>query len=235
VSAVGASSAYAPFLSGVEIRDLPEGPLLEAHFDAGALSLVDLPFSLPEALSRAVPKRRAEFVAGRLLAHLGQVHLGVTPQAIGVSKMRAPQWPPGLTGSLTHSSNRAAIWLSRSSDVSLGIDLEMRLQGNGLRAVRKRVLDVTELAVLGPDPMAATIAFSAKESLFKALYPRVQRSFGFDAARVVSLSANRLSLALTADLNPTLRADRRFDIAVERRDGAALTWLCVPTGAERVA
>jgi enterobactin synthetase component D len=223
-------TAYAPFLSTPDLRMLPEGPLLQADFEPAALAQVALPFAIPPSLARAVPKRRAEFAAGRLLAHRAQQALGLAPRPVAIGPGRAPAWPPGLTGSITHSGGVAAVWLSDMRGLSLGLDLEQRLGGDGLRAVRQRVLNGPERDLLGADPWQATAAFSAKETLFKALFGQVGRHFGFDAARVAAAGQTRLRLALTRDLTPRLPAGAVFDIAVERQQNAVLTRLAVPIG-----
>ena len=51
-----------------------------------------------------------------------------------------------------------------------------------------------------PFALALTLVFSAKESLFKALFPQVQAWMGFDSARVTMLDDKTLTLALTRQL-----------------------------------
>ena len=51
-----------------------------------------------------------------------------------------------------------------------------------------------------PFALALTLVFSAKESLFKALFPQVQAWMGFDSARVTILDDKTLTLALTRQL-----------------------------------
>ena len=51
-----------------------------------------------------------------------------------------------------------------------------------------------------PFALALTLVFSAKESLFKALFPQVQARMGFDCARVTKLDDKTLTLALTRQL-----------------------------------
>jgi len=52
-----------------------------------------------------------------------------------------------------------------------------------------------------------TLAFSAKESLFKDIYPQVGHYFDFDAAQLVSLHwpSGRLILKVTKNLSPLIR------------------------------
>ncbi|CCJ91504.1 4'-phosphopantetheinyl transferase [enterobactin] siderophore [Cronobacter turicensis 564] len=68
------------------------------------------------------------------------------------------------------------------------------------------IIDVQERAVLARAPLpfasALTLAFSAKESLFKALFPQVGDWFGFECANVVALDAHQLTLRLACPLGP---------------------------------
>lgn len=70
----------------------------------------------------------------------------------------------------------------------------------------KMVLNDREISFLNnyhlPPEQMFTLAFSVKESLFKALYPHVKRFFGFEAAEVIALSLenNEITLQLQETL-----------------------------------
>lgn len=59
-----------------------------------------------------------------------------------------------------------------------------------------------------PFDMALLIVFSAKESLFKAIYPLVKQMFGFEVAKLYDIKPNTCSftLELTRHLAPMFRA-----------------------------
>ena len=59
---------------------------------------------------------------------------------------------------------------------------------------------------------AFSLIFSAKESLFKALYPSVRAYFDFSSAKITAICCNTNSFTLTLleDLTPELRADIEF-------------------------
>ncbi len=59
---------------------------------------------------------------------------------------------------------------------------------------------------------AFTLAFSAKESLFKALYPKVNAFFDFSAAEIINLSIETRSfvIQLKETLGVDLNKGRRF-------------------------
>ncbi|TVP70859.1 MAG: 4'-phosphopantetheinyl transferase superfamily protein [Rhodobacteraceae bacterium] len=205
------------FLNEIEIIPLPAqgAVLIEARFDplrADPRLFEVFGMSIPQALDRMADKRAAEFLAGRLVAALGAEALGVAPQEIVIGPGRAPLWPAGLAGSITHSGQRCACLVTRRADLICGIDLEHIAQGAALRAIMDRCLSGPErmLAQQGlglPADQAATLMFSAKETIFKALYPTVGRIFGFDAAEVArDLEGRALLLHLTDALHPTLPA-----------------------------
>ena len=62
---------------------------------------------LPEergAVAKAVPKRVAQFTAGRVCARRALAQLGNTePVPILMGEDRAPQWPAGYVGSISHT------------------------------------------------------------------------------------------------------------------------------------
>ena len=65
---------------------------------------------LPEeapAIARAIPKRQAEFAAGRRAARAALTTLGHPAQAIPVGDRRAPIWPQGTVGAITHDQGHA--------------------------------------------------------------------------------------------------------------------------------
>jgi enterobactin synthetase component D len=127
---------------------------------------------LPEeeaVLGDALPKRRLEFAAGRAAARLAMAHLGQDPVAVTSNGDRAPVWPEGLVGSLTHTDNLALCALARHEHLAgIGIDLE---QANAVTEDLFGVLFTRrELARIG-SPLQATLSFSAKEAIYKAIHP----------------------------------------------------------------
>jgi len=83
---------------------------------------------LPEELGhvvRAVPKRVEEFRLGRVCARRALARLGATPAAIGVHTTRAPRWPAGTVGSITHCAGFCAAAVGWATDIlAVGIDAE---------------------------------------------------------------------------------------------------------------
>ncbi len=170
-------------------------------------------FSAEGLGENAVPKRRAEFLAGRWACEHALAALGFGEPAISarVAKHadRSPIWPPGVVGSITHGAGLAVAAVAWSSDYSsLGIDVEWLLGSEQAREVAASIGDDAEyelLAAARPELDAAsrvTLLFSAKESAYKCLYPWLGEFLEFahlklqSAGSVLALALEREGLAL---------------------------------------
>ncbi len=186
---------------------------------------------MPPRIARAAPRRRAEYIAGRRCAGAALRLLGGQALFPDEADDRAPIWPPGFSGSISHCHDRALALVGPSARyVGLGIDIEARLSEADARQIAPHALTARELQCLGPepDPLLVGLAFSSKESLFKALYPTVRRFFYFDAAELVAWDCEgTATLRLTDDLSPQWHRGR--DIALRHRhlDGLLLTCVSI--------
>jgi 4'-phosphopantetheinyl transferase EntD len=226
------------FLSHIAQEDslIPGAVLVSASYAEAAFSdalFAQLDIPQPATLRRAIARRKAEFLAGRAMTQAAMACLGLPPRPVDTSPNRAPLWPSGLSGSISHARGRCACLLSQDTSRSFGIDTEAIAEGRSLSAILSQTLSPDEHALLtqGPYPPSinATVAFSAKEALFKALFPQVGHHFGFDAAELTNAPGHSsLTLALTTDLTETLPQGTRFDIHHRLSDTHVLTWLSVP-------
>ncbi|MYM60271.1 4'-phosphopantetheinyl transferase superfamily protein [Vibrio sp. OCN044] len=146
----------------------------------------------PASLGKAVDKRCAEYLAGRIVARKAIERInGTTPQ-IGTHKDRSPIWPQGLIGSITHSDGVViAAVAEQKHHRLLGIDFEHWMSAQLADELCDQLLDQSEKQLLLQSDLAfergVTLIFSLKESFYKALYPHVNTFFGFDEARVRSI------------------------------------------------
>lgn len=123
----------------------------------------------------AVPRRRHEFLVGRACAHAGLAAIGRDGAPIGVGPRRQPRWPAGVVGSIAHGGDWAgAVVTVAANTAGLGLDIEPvapPLSGG----VERLVLTAGERHRLPADPdpakVAAKVAFTAKEAVYKALHP----------------------------------------------------------------
>jgi len=178
-----------------------------------------------ESLSeRAVPKRRAEFLAGRWAARQALAGLGLDAVATR-GEDGCPRWPSGVVGSITHGADcKGKTVLLLALLRGLGIDAERLMNESTKDELMSRICDGEERAALEqglgvPEHERVTFAFSAKESLYKCLFPLVRRFMDFNAARVVQAQATRdeagrwvgaLTLELSVDWSPELRRGQVF-------------------------
>ncbi len=172
-------------------------------------------FALPDHLARAVPKRRAEYLAGRVLARQLLAPLGFADFTLARGEDRAPQWPPGIAGALSHNSHTALCAVHRESGLGgVGLDVETLLSVERAEELWSAIVSPAEReALLGetlPFNALLTLTFSAKESLFKALYPQVRCYFDFLDARMTAVDVQRQTfvLELLKTLTPHCPAGR---------------------------
>lgn len=169
-------------------------------FDKHAAESVDfekLGLKLPPRLKTAIAKRKSEFLAGRYCAQVALKKMGVDwRQAIEIGDNRVPCWPQGLVGSITHSKGFASAALASVEVMrGMGIDSEALIVEKTANNVRSHILTEMEdyeanAELVSSDRQYLTLIFSAKESIFKCLYPLVRQYFDFRHA-VVELEATR--------------------------------------------
>jgi len=139
-------------------------------------------------MSSAVERRQREFRAGRNAARAAMVSLGYGATELLSGPDRAPVWPSGLAGSISHTSARCIVALCPKGEIaSVGIDIEevARVRPEFTRYVVRPGEPVHTGFV---DPQAARAAqFSAKEAVYKALYPMTQTFMGFHDVFLLSL------------------------------------------------
>jgi enterobactin synthetase component D len=175
----------------------------EAGFTAGDVQALhhDGPLGpaslhLPDDLTQAVPKRRSEFLAGRLMAALALRQAGL-PEAVGRAG-RAPVWPEGVAGSITHSKDRAIAAVSTRYR-GLGLDCEALVTTDRAMQLAATIFSETE-AQLRPDALPFgtffTLVFSAKEAVYKALSPRLTRIPGFHEAALTALQPGEMQVEM---------------------------------------
>lgn len=135
-------------------------------------------------LADAIPKRCADFAAGRAAARKAMQNIGIAPRPVFAHKDRAPIWPAGITGSITHKDTLCAAVVT-AQDKTLGIDVEEDTPLNP--DLMPTVCSEREIArIAGPhENLLAKLIFSAKEAVYKAQYPVTRQLFGFDHMEVM--------------------------------------------------
>jgi 4'-phosphopantetheinyl transferase EntD len=123
----------------------------------------------------AVASRRREFAQGRLCARQALSRLGIRNFPLLMGNDRAPIWPEGVVGSLSHCRGYCAAAVARKGSIlGLGLDIEpLEALDSGLLALICTDSERSWLAESAGDAKAvlAKLIFSAKESVFKCAYP----------------------------------------------------------------
>ena len=135
-------------------------------------------------------KRRAEFTMGRIYAHGALSRFGLESEPILRNpETREPCWPDSVRGSITHSTGLAAVAVGLKKEIKgVGIDLESFSRAVDFK-IRRNVCVESELEWLESLPSkqanrALRIIFSAKESIFKCIYPSTKTYLSFKDAAV---------------------------------------------------
>lgn len=187
-----------------------------------------------ECVARAVDKRRREFAAGRgmarkLLRRLGVEHEG--PLLPGPK--REPCWPSGIVGTISHTDGWAAVAMAKADACGgLGADVErdtplkpeiiMRICIEEERRWLARWDDPTERGHWGK------VIFSAKETAYKAQYPRSNRFLGFEAMAVaLDLDAQTFEARFCVEA-PPFRVGDTFTGRFRCAQDLIATGICLP-------
>lgn len=181
--------------------------------------LRDEGLELPSNLLYAIKKRQIEFLCGRLCAKSCMESLGYqNPPPILPGEDRAPIWPVELVGSISHTDRLATAVVGPAAQIeSIGIDIERVIAEATPQMIKHICCDLDELDELQDEQKisreeALTLIFSGKESLYKAIYPRLQRFYGFQAARVKAFGSNQLKIMLVTDLSDAFEQGTSWDL-----------------------
>jgi 4'-phosphopantetheinyl transferase EntD len=181
-------------------------------------------------VAKASDKRRREFTTGRECARIALGKLGVAPAPILIGERGAPQWPPGIVGSITHCDGYRAAAVAHASDVAaIGLDAEPAAP------LPKGVLDVVSLpaerarlaTLAGEWPAVCwdRLLFSAKESVYKVWFPLTGRWLGFEDADVTIETNGTFTARLLTETEPPRASFAGRWLA---RGGLVLTAIAVP-------
>lgn len=218
-------------------RPLPELQLIALNFDSSALQDEDFlrcGIEVPPTVQRAVPKRKAEYLAGRLCAREALLRTAGVASAPTTGEDRAPQWPQNCVGSITHSHGwAAAVVGARSNYAGLGLDMELTMQDVRARKLAHQILTEHEQDRFAREMADTpgeflTLVFSLKESLFKALYPLTRKRFYFEHAEILDWQpSGHAQLRLLIDLSDDWRAHQELGAQFVNRNGRILSLVAV--------
>jgi 4'-phosphopantetheinyl transferase EntD len=213
-------------------------PRIAALFASGAVAYqthdtISADTLLPEErqfLIRAVPKRVHEFAAGRACARAALADLGYAAAALPMNADRAPLWPPGATGSITHTDNFCAAVAAPMRQIrALGLDAEP--EQSVKPHLWRRICTPEELAMLQAQDeqsalASATLLFSAKEAFYKCQYTLTREWLGFTDISV-TLDAGHFSVQATRSLQIAAQSAAPWRGQYRHEAGLVITGLCI--------
>jgi 4'-phosphopantetheinyl transferase EntD len=172
-------------------------------------------------VARAVPKRIAEFAAGRACARAALAELGVHEFALRAAPDRQPLWPEGFVGSITHTAGFCAAAVApRASMLAVGLDTE--IVGAPTQDIWSTISRSEELAWVqslsaGERPAAVTLLFAAKEALYKCQYPLVGEWLDFHDLRVEAGGWGESTGTFAVSATRSIRFTRRVTLPIVGR------------------
>lgn len=186
---------------------------------------------LKKDIINSVVQRKGEYLAGRIASSLAQYLLGLSPEPVGTGQHRNPIWPTNTLGSITHANSYAIVAMARAQYIQrIGIDYEPWIDASTIKSVIDIIMSDQEKKIIidsRTPKKDITIIFSAKESLFKALYDECGEFKDFHAAEFVTIDHKRstLRLRLTESWSNKLRAGTIFDLEYITHHEGVITYL----------
>lgn len=165
------------------------------------------------AITRASALRRREFLAGRALARQAMRGLDFASQPIPAGDDRAPVWPAGMTGSISHCEDWCVAAAARVEDgyLSIGLDIEPALPLDP--DLIEDVCTPEECGWLALQPASlrnvlARAMFSAKECAYKCQYPLSRTLLDFQAMSIrLDQAASTFVARFEVDVAPFEQGD----------------------------
>ncbi len=188
---------------------------------------------VPPSLQQAVKKRRAKFLASRWLARETLRMYGIPDFLLQNHSDRSPVWPSGIQASLSHTGGAVALTVTRQP-LYVGVDIEMIMSERTAEETASVLMSDEENARLRALPLAfpqaATLLFSLKESLYKALWPQLHQPMDFHQASLleINLKTHRAVLCLNQTFSPAFPANTRLEAKFQLEADRVLTLLSHP-------
>lgn len=185
---------------------------------------------LPEALRHAVRKRQAEYVASRWLVSKLFETVGIHNFQLLNRSDRSPIWPTGIIGSLSHHDHKIFAVIDKRAKW-VGNDIERILSDHKAAELRSLIMTLEELALLNASGLslsqATTLAFSIKETVYKAVYPDVQTLFGFEQVTITAIEPilGLITARLSAVAQPKPNLESEWKIHYWFNDTEVMSWV----------
>lgn len=216
------------------MKRFPSLHFIKIHFDElyFNLSLFDYySIKLPSNMEESAKKRQAEYLASRYATSIALKNFGFENFHLKNTLERAPIWPVSIVGSLSHTSQQTIVVCTKDCLTSLiiGIDIERIINEDDCIKFSNYIINESELKNMSsiklPFNIKLTLAFSLKESLFKAIYPKFKLFMDFNLFEILELNLESSSayLCLMADFPPYFNKGYIFQGCFEIRKKEVIT------------
>lgn len=148
-----------------------------------------------EKSRRQIESSKARDLSARLLEHQG-----FDDRIVVKGEKGEPVWPVGAAGSITHcrlndTCSFVAVATTKSKSL-IGIDAECCQATGRMPKLAARIFSAEEIEILNSTSLdGLLLGFSAKESIYKALYPLLKKWFWFNQVKIVHSDLNTLTVA----------------------------------------
>lgn len=160
------------------------------------------------------PARQQEYLAGRFCAFEAAKLLSIKLDSLPSGTKREPLWPENLVGSISHTKDLAVAWVDlKKNSLSLGIDVENIIPPEKYLELAEQVASAKEIQLLNSHTsphLAFTLLFSAKEALFKALYPLCQHYIDFKEVEWLGITGDDWGIRLDSSRPEVKRLNRVY-------------------------
>lgn len=138
--------------------------------------------AFPGETVAGVAKRQSEFRAGRHAARAALAELGLPGRPIPAGADRAPIWPLGLIGSISHSDRLCLAAVGRGRGIGVDLEPAEPLEPQ----IHRMILSPEDRGPGGAviSDLETRLIFSAKEAAYKAQYPLSRQLFDFHTLAV---------------------------------------------------
>lgn len=155
--------------------------------------------AFPGETVAGVAKRQSEFRAGRHAARAALAELGLPGRPIPAGADRAPIWPLGLIGSISHSDRLCLAAVGRGRGIGVDLEPAEPLEPQIHRMILSPEDRGSEGAVISG--LETRLIFSAKEAAYKAQYPLSRQLFDFQTL-AVTVQGDRFEARFRRDIAP---------------------------------
>lgn len=182
-----------------------------AHFDE-TITRNGKCIYIPQDIILSSSKRKAEFIAGRICVREALKKLKTVSEDAVLSNGPdgAPIWQKGFVGSVTHTEGFVSAVVAPTYAIrSIGIDSEKILENSIATEIAETVASAHELKLLEnvlEKSRLVSLIFSAKESIYKCLYPITKIRFDFHDVEItlIDINSGEFLATLLTKLNKTL-------------------------------